>query len=56
MEVYTEIWDMMVNITRARANKAFRELDYETFTALCKLLEDFDTIKMAYGKGDKTNV
>lgn len=56
MEVYTEIWDMMINITRARANKAFRELDYEAFTALCKLLEDFDNIKTAYGKGDKTNV
>lgn len=51
-----EIWDMMINITRARADKAFRELDYEVFTALCKLLEDFDKIEMAYGKGDKTNV
>lgn len=51
-----EIWDMMINITRARADKAFRELDYEVFTALCKLLEDFDKIKMAYGKEDKTNV
>lgn len=51
-----EIWDMMINITRARADKAFRELDYEVFAALCKLLEDFDKIKMAYGKGDKTNV
>ena len=28
-----EIWDMMINITRARADKAFRELDYEVFTA-----------------------
>ena len=45
-----EIWDMMINITRAQADKAFRELDYEAFTALCKLLEDFDKIKMAYGK------
>ena len=51
-----EIWDMMINITRARADKAFRELDYKAFTELCKLLEDFDKIKMAYGKGDKTNV
>ena len=51
-----EIWDMMINITRARADKAFRELDYKVFTALCKLLEDFDKIKIAYGKGDKTNV
>ena len=51
-----EIWDMMINVTMAQADKAFRELDYEVFTALCKLLEDFDKIKMAYGKGDKTNV
>ena len=51
-----EIWDMMINITRGKADKAFRELDYEVFTALCKLLEDFDKIKTAYGKGDKTNV
>lgn len=51
-----EIWDMMIKITRARADKAFRELDYEAFTELCKLLEDFDKIKLAYGKGDKTNV
>lgn len=51
-----EIWDMMINITRHEPDKAFRELDYEVFTALCKLLEDFDKIKMAYGKGDKTNV
>lgn len=51
-----EIWDMMINITRARADKAFREMDYEVFTTLCKLLEDFDKIKMAYGKGDKVNV
>ena len=47
---------MMINITKAQADKAFRELDYEVFTALCKLLEDFDKIKMAYGKGDKVNV
>lgn len=51
-----EIWDMMINVTRAQADKAFRELDYESFTTLCNLLEDFDKIKMAYGKGDKTNV
>jgi hypothetical protein len=51
-----EIWDMMINITRARADKAFRELDYEAFTELWKLLEEFDEIKKAYGKGDKTNV
>lgn len=51
-----EIWDMMINITRAQADKAYRELDYEAFTALCELLENFDKIKMAYGKGDKTNV
>lgn len=51
-----EIWNMMINITRAQADKAFRELDYEVFTALCKLLEDFDKIKMAYEKGDKVNV
>lgn len=51
-----EIQDMMINITRARADKAFRELDYKAFTTLCKLLEDFDKIKMAYGKGDKINV
>lgn len=51
-----EIWDIMINITRARADKAFRELDYEVFAEFCKLLEDFDKIKMAYGKGDKTNV
>ena len=51
-----EIWDMMINITRAQADKAFRELDYEVFTALRKLLEDFDKIKMAYEKGDKVNV
>lgn len=51
-----EIWDMMINITRARADKAFRELDYEAFTTLCKLLEDFDKIKIAYGKGNKINV
>ena len=51
-----EIWDMMTNVTRAQADKAFRELDYETFTALCNLLEDFEKIKAAYGKGDKTNV
>lgn len=51
-----EIQDMMINITRAQADKAFRELDYEVFTALCKLLENFDKIKMAYGKGDKVNV
>lgn len=38
-----EIWDMMINITRERANKAFREMDFER-------------IKTAYGKGDKTNV
>ena len=51
-----EIWDMMINITKAQADKAFQELDYEVFTALCKLLEDFDKIKTAYGKGDKVNV
>lgn len=51
-----EIWDMMINITRARADKAFRKLDYEAFTTLCNLLEDFDKIKMAYGEGDKINV
>lgn len=51
-----EIWDMMINITRAQADKAFREWDYEVFAALCKLLEDFDKIKVAYGKGDKNNV
>lgn len=51
-----EIWDMMINITRAKADKAYKELDYETFTTLCELLEDFDKIKMAYGKGNKTNV
>lgn len=51
-----EIWDMMINITRAQADKAFRELDYEAFTELWKLLEKFDEIKMAYEKGDKTNV
>lgn len=51
-----EIWDMMINITRARADKAFRELDYEAFTELWKLLEEFDEIKKAYRKGDKTNV
>jgi hypothetical protein len=39
-----------------RQDKAFRELDYEAFTTLCKLLEDFDKIKMAYEKGDKINV
>ena len=50
------IWDMMTNITRARADKAFRELNFEVFTELCNLLEDFDKIKTAYGKGDKTNV
>ena len=51
-----QIQDMMINFTRARADKAFREMDYEAFTALCKLLEDFDKIKTAYGKGDKNNV
>lgn len=51
-----EIQDMMINITRAQADKAFRELDYEAFRTLCKLLEDFDKIKMAYEKGDKINV
>lgn len=50
-----EIWDMMIAVTEGQADKAFRELDYEAFTALCKLLEDFDKIKTAYGKGDKTN-
>ena len=47
---------MMINITRAKADKAYKELDYEAFTTLCELLEDFDKIKMAYGKGDKVNV
>ena len=51
-----EIWDMMINITRARADKAFRELDYEAFTELWKLLEEFDEIKKAYGKGEKIRV
>lgn len=51
-----EIWDMMINITRAKADKAYKELDYEAFTTLCELLEDFDKIKMAYEKGDKVNV
>ena len=41
-----EIQDMMINITRARTDKAFRELDYEAFTTLCKLLEDFDKINV----------
>ena len=47
-----QIQDMMINITRARADKAFRELDYEAFTELWKLLEEFDEIKKAYGKGE----
>lgn len=51
-----EIWDMMINITRAKADKAYKELDYEAFTTLYELLEDFDKIKIAYGKGDKVNV
>lgn len=51
-----EIWDMMINITRERANKAFREMDFEASTTLYDLLEDFERIKTAYGKGDKTNV
>lgn len=51
-----EIWDMMINITRERANKAFREMDFEESTTLYNLLEDFERIKTAYGKGDKTNV
>lgn len=51
-----EIWDMMINITKAKADKAYKELDYEAFTTLCELLEDFDKIKIAYGKGDKVNV
>lgn len=51
-----EIYDMMINITRAKADKAYKELDYEAFTTLCELLEDFDKIKIAYGKGDKVNV
>lgn len=51
-----EIWDMIINITKAKADKAYKELDYEAFTILCELLEDFDKIKIAYGKGDKNNV
>ena len=51
-----KIWDMMINITRAQADKAMRELDYEAFTTLYNLLKDFEKIKMAYGKGDKINV
>ena len=51
-----EIWDMMINITRAQADKAFREMDYETSITLYNLLEDFEKIKTAYGKGNKTNV
>lgn len=47
---------MMINITKAKADKAYKELDYEAFTTLCELLEDFDKIKIAYGKGDKVNV
>ena len=46
---------MMIAVTEGQADKAFRELDYEAFTTLRKLLEEFDKIKMAYGKGEKTN-
>ena len=32
-----EIWDMMINITRAQADKAFREMDYEASITLHNL-------------------
>ena len=51
-----EIWDMMINLTRTQAEKAFREMDFEASTTLYNLLEDFERIKTAYEKGDKTNV
>ena len=42
-----EIWEMMINITRARADKAIRELDYEAFAELWKMMEESDEIKKA---------
>lgn len=51
-----EIWDMMINITRAKTDKAYKEMDYEAFITLCDLLKDFEKIKIAYGKGDEVNV
>ena len=51
-----EIWDMMINLTRTQADKAFRERNYEASTTLYNLLEDFEKIKTAFGEGDKSNV
>ena len=48
-----EIWNIMIAVTEGQADKAFRELDYEAFTTLCKLLEDFEKIKMANEKESK---